>query len=255
MLPPCPPQLRDRAAYIKAGDAKMSDNFTLDGRLTLCAHYVRQGSRLADVGTDHAYLPVWLALNGRIRSAVACDIRQGPLDNARANIARCGVEGIVSAVLSDGLDAISPDLAEDIVIAGMGGELIAKIIQKPQWLRDGSRRLILQPMTRAETLRLFLCENGFCIDEEKACTSGKKYYSVMLCHYDGIIRECTDLFAYAGRLTDDTSHEAHCYLAIVRNKLAKKLLSYRDDMTGYEKLSAVITAIDSLISRPEGTKT
>ena len=116
--------------------------FRLDERLSLCAEFVREGVRLADVGTDHAYLPVWLACSGKIRSAVACDVRVGPLENAKANIQKYHVGNIVSTVLSDGLDSISPDLADDIVLAGMGGELITKIIMRTQWLYNGDKRLI-----------------------------------------------------------------------------------------------------------------
>ena len=103
--------------------------FELDERLALCASFVRENSRLADVGTDHAFLPVKLAAEGKILSAVASDVRTGPLKNAESNIRLYGVEDKVRAVLSDGLDDISPELADDIVIAGMGGDLMAGIIR------------------------------------------------------------------------------------------------------------------------------
>ena len=196
--------------------------FRLDNRLALCASFVREGTRLVDVGTDHAYLPVWLALNGKIESAVACDVRVGPLENAKNNIQQYHTETIVSAVLSDGLDKIDPENALDIVMAGMGGELIAKIIKKQQWLCDNRRRLILQPMTRAESLRLFLYQNGFCIEQEKACVSGRKHYSVMLCRYDGVIRECGKKEQYIGSLGDDNSEEAAGYINMIKTKLKRK---------------------------------
>ncbi len=195
----------------------------LDSRLALCASFVREGTRLADIGTDHAYLPVYLALEGRIRSAVAGDIRTGPLENARSNILRYGAQNIVTTVLSDGLDNIDPDSAYDIVMAGMGGELIADIIKRTQWLYDKSRRLILQPMTRGGTLRLFLCSHGFNILEEKACVCGRKCYSVMLCEYDGIIRPCDKRYEYIGTLGDDPSEEARKYVAVVKQKLTRKI--------------------------------
>lgn len=195
----------------------------LDHRLAVCASFVRQGTRLADVGTDHAYLPVRLAAEGKILSAVACDVRTGPLQNAKSNILRFGVESIVSTVLSDGLDAVLPEQAEDIVMAGMGGELIAAIIQRTQWLYDESRRLILQPMTRAGSLRVFLCANGFHILQEKACISGKKCYSVMLCAYDGQSRPCNEQTEYFGLLGEDASPEAMQYKSTVLQKLNRKI--------------------------------
>ena len=209
----------------------------LDSRLRLCASFVREGTRLADVGTDHAYLPVYLACRGKILSSIACDVRQGPLNNAKSNIIRFGVENTVSTLLSDGLDEVDPNDACDIVMAGMGGELIAEIIGRTQWLYDSSRRLILQPMTRAGTLRSFLCASGFRIEQEKACISGGKCYSVMLCVYDGIIRECGHRFEYIGMLGEDDSHEAAAYTDMVKGKLSRKinglLRSSKDDEAAY----------------------
>lgn len=198
-------------------------SFSLDNRLSLCASFVREGTRLADVGTDHAYLPVKLAAEGKLLSAVACDIRKGPLENAKASIIENGVEDIVKTVLSDGLDDITPEEADDIVIAGMGGELIARIIERTQWLKDGNKRLILQPMTRMETLRLFLFSSGFDIVQEKACVSGKKCYSVMLCRYDGIVRECSKRTQYFGLLDECDSLEAKQYISMISSKLQRKI--------------------------------
>ena len=96
----------------------------LDERLSLCASYVRESTALADVGTDHAYLPVWLSLNKRIRSAVASDVRKGPLGNAEKNIKFYGVGDIVKTVLSDGLDSVSPDEADDIVENAVGLDVL-----------------------------------------------------------------------------------------------------------------------------------
>ena len=195
----------------------------LDSRLALCASFVRKGTRLADIGTDHAYLPVSLAACGAVCSAVASDIRKGPLENARANIIRFGVEDKVRTVLCDGLDGISPDDALDIVIAGMGGELIAAMIKRTPWVYDSSRRLILQPMTRAGALRAFLCAEGFEIIDEKACVSGRKCYSVMLCVYDGKVRECDSRYEYLGRLAEDSSDEAVRYAGMIKGKLKRKI--------------------------------
>ena len=218
----------------------------LDARLKLCASFVREGTRLADVGTDHAYLPVKLAAEGKILSAVACDIRQGPLDNARSNILRFGVEDKVTTVLSDGLDAVPPDSAWDIVIAGMGGELMAAIIRRTRWLYDGKRRLILQPMTRAEVLRTFLCENGFCIEEEKACAVGGKCYSVMQCRYDGIVRPCDERMAYIGRLSKEDAPEAAQYIDMVIRKLQRKINGLRhsecpEEAAVYERILRAVS--------------
>ena len=199
----------------------------LDSRLQMCASFVREGTRLADVGTDHAYLPVKLAAEGKIISAVACDIRKGPLQNAENSIQYFGVADKVTTLLSDGLDAVPPESALDIVMAGMGGELMAAIIRRTPWLYEADRRLILQPMTRAYVLRSFLCGNGFYIEAEKACTVGQKCYSVMCCHYDGVIRPCDDRMAYIGLLSRQDSPEAARYIDMTAQKLQKKINGLR----------------------------
>ena len=121
--------------------------FRLGNRLALCASMVREGTKLADIGTDHAYLPIWLARKGRISSAIAADVKPLPLRSAEQNIRRYHVEEQITTRLSDGLRALSPDEADDIVLAGMGGELIIRLIGEAPWLKAGDKRLILQPMT------------------------------------------------------------------------------------------------------------
>ncbi|MBR2175592.1 MAG: SAM-dependent methyltransferase [Clostridia bacterium] len=218
--------------------------FGLDERLSLCASLVRSGVSVADIGTDHAYLPVWLALNGRIKSALACDVRIGPLDNAKSNIEKNGVGNIVKTVLSDGLDEIVSDDADDIIMAGMGGELIVKLIDRTEWLKCGDKNLILQPMTRAEVLRRYLCENGFAVKEEKACISLGKSYSVMLCSYDGIRRECSDEYSYIGELAKDGSYESKRYIYVINEKLKKKLRGCKEGTEDYTSLLQLIEKFD-----------
>lgn len=196
--------------------------FSTDERLSLCASFVREGTRLADIGTDHGYLPIGLAAEGKIESAVAADIREKPLKSAERNIEKFGVKN-VKTVLSDGLKEISPEDAYDIVIAGMGGELIASIIENAPWLCEGNRRLILQPMTRADSLRSFLCANGFNIIAEKACVCSKKVYSVIVSEYDGKRRECPADFKYLGLLINESGLERDLYIESVERKLKKKI--------------------------------
>lgn len=137
----------------------------LSPRLGLLAGWVRSGARIADVGTDHAYLPVWLSLHGRVASAIASDLREGPLARARETGRTFGAEN-VDFRLCDGLDRIRPDEVDTIIIAGMGGENIAAILSKAPWTADGAHTLLLQPQTRAEDLRLFLSEHGYRITRE-----------------------------------------------------------------------------------------
>lgn len=151
----------------------------LSPRLQLLADWVKPGARLADVGTDHAYLPVWLRLHGRVASAIACDLREGPLARAREAGRNYGVDGEIDFRLGDGLSVVSPEEADTIVIAGMGGENIAAILAKAPWTAGGGHTLLLQPQTRAETLRKFLADNGYAIHREKLVEDRGAIYPVL----------------------------------------------------------------------------
>lgn len=150
----------------------------LSPRLALIAGWVPPGAKLADVGTDHAYLPVWLTLHGRVASAIASDLRKGPLERARATGRTYGAEGI-DFRLGDGLAFIRPDEADTIVIAGMGGENIAAILAAAPWTADGRHTLLLQPQTRAEELRRFLMDHGYAITREALVCDRGTIYPVM----------------------------------------------------------------------------
>ena len=150
----------------------------LSPRLQLLADWVPQGVRLADVGTDHAYLPVWLTLHGRVTSAIASDLRKGPLERARETGRTYGAEGI-DYRLGDGLAFIRPEEADTIVIAGMGGENIASILAAAPWTADGQHTLLLSPHTKAEELRLFLMDHGYAIRREALVRDRGTLYPVM----------------------------------------------------------------------------
>ncbi|MBQ6207072.1 MAG: SAM-dependent methyltransferase [Oscillospiraceae bacterium] len=150
----------------------------LPPRLRRLADWTPQGAAFVDVGTDHALLPVWLTLNGRVRRCVASDLRPEPLRRARANAKLWNASGIRFR-LCDGLSGVHPDEADTIAIAGLGGENIAAILQKAPWTRDKSRVLLLQPMTRAETLRGFLAENGYAIRREAIVKERGVLYPIM----------------------------------------------------------------------------
>lgn len=213
---------------------------------------VRPGAALADVGTDHAYLPVWLAKNGLIRSAVASDVRPGPLSRAEENIRRYGAGDIITTRLSDGLDEIRPEEAEDVVAAGMGGLLIAEIVGRAPWLREGGRRLILQPMTRAEDLRRSLAEAGLAVLREEAVCEEGHVYSVMLCAYAPEQRSSDPLFPYIGGVGAETP----AGLAYLRRE-AKRLraraggLRHTGDMQGAEELFGLLRRLEAMLPAEE----
>ena len=149
----------------------------LQPRLQLLADMVPAGSRLADVGTDHGYLPVYLLQQGRISRAIASDIVDGPLQHARQTAAEYEVDGI-DFRLCPGLDAIAPHEADTVVIAGMGGETIQAILSAAPWTADGSHLLLLQPMTKVEYLRKWLVDKGYAFTEERLVWDKDHLYPV-----------------------------------------------------------------------------
>ena len=139
----------------------------LTPRLALLASWVAPGARLIDVGTDHGYLPAWLIQNGQIESALASDLRPGPLSRAEETARRCRIAEKMQLRLCSGLSAIAPEEGDTIAIAGMGGENIAMILSAAPWTADGRHTLLLQPQSRSEVLRGFLQERGYCITREQ----------------------------------------------------------------------------------------
>ncbi len=162
-----------------------------DLRLLSVAELVRQGAVLADIGTDHAHLPIFLLEKGRIERAVCSDINKGPLSSAENNAKAAGVSERIKFVLTDGAAALLGLGVTDYAICGMGGELIADIIDRAEHLRDGSLRLILQPMTKQAHLRRYLYKNGFEIECESYSTEGHRHYVAMLVKYTSTKRELT----------------------------------------------------------------
>lgn len=151
---------------------------TLTPRLQKLADWVEPGAKIADIGTDHGYLPIWLLTTGRVTSAIGSDLRAGPLENARKSAVRYAVNEKLSLRLGDGLNGILPSEADTLVIAGMGGENIAAILAATTWAKNCS--LLLQPMSHSEILRGFLEENGYAILREALVKEHGSLYPVML---------------------------------------------------------------------------
>ena len=151
----------------------------LSPRLRMVGELVPLGARLVDVGTDNAYLPSALILEGKIPWALAADLRQGPLDRARATVREYGLTGKVAFRLCDGLTGVQPCEVDAAVIAGMGGETIAAILSAAPWVREQDIPLILQPMSSFPDLRGWLEKNGFAIQEERLAREGKSLYAAL----------------------------------------------------------------------------
>lgn len=220
----------------------------LKERLSLIASMVTQGRSVCDVGTDHGYLPAFLCLSGISDNITATDIRPQPLQNARENLERLGCDS-VKLVLCDGLAGVSRESADNLIIAGMGGEVISGILERTPWIKDSGINLILQPMTAAGHLRLYLAQNGFEVVKEKAVADGKKIYSVMQVRFCGEARELSELEKYIGLLKPDTP-QAVCYiqkqLSICQKALAQmgkascETAEYREKQLLGEKLKEIL---------------
>ncbi len=165
---------------------------SLNPRLASAAEFVRQGARFADIGTDHAYLPIFLLEEGRISYALCTDINEGPLSSARANAADRELTDKMDFLLTDGAAALSSYDLSDIAICGMGGDLIGSIVEAAEFLRDERINLILQPMTKQEALRANLYRMGYAILEESYSFDSGKPYVCMQVKYTGVKRELSE---------------------------------------------------------------
>lgn len=145
----------------------------------MLSELVTQGNRLADVGTDHGYVPIYLLERGRIPSAIAMDINQGPLDRAREHIWQYGYETYIEIRQSDGLEALKAGEADTVLIAGMGGALMQRILREGRPALCGVRELILQPQSELYQMRKFLGEQGYHIAREYMVYEDGKYYPIM----------------------------------------------------------------------------
>ncbi len=173
----------------------------MNKRLLAIAALIKNGKGVVDVGTDHGYLPAHLALNGYCGKLFASDIREGPLAAAIRTAEEAGLSEQIQFLLCDGLRLCSPEEIDTIVIAGMGGDTIVKILDEAEWCMDARYHLILQPMTKAEILRYWLIYNGFAIQSETlAEDAGIVYQIIETCFGGETCLSDAELFAGKRRL-------------------------------------------------------
>lgn len=151
----------------------------LSKRLQAVAEMVTPGMRLADVGTDHGYIPIYLTEQGVIPSAIAMDINRGPLAKAREHIEEMGLANQIETRLSDGLQNVSAEEVDTMITAGMGGGLVIHILSAEEKTAKGLKELILQPQSEISKVRSYLNENGYRIIAENMVYEDGKYYPMM----------------------------------------------------------------------------
>ncbi len=221
----------------------------LSPRLKAAADFVRCGKKIADIGTDHAHLPIYLVENGFVPYAVASDVRPGPIANAKENVKTAGLEDKISLRLASGLDKVNPDEAEDIIIAGMGGILIAELIEKAPWLKDSEKHLVLQPQSHTEILRKFLTDNGYYIEKEEICEDAGRLYCVMSVYFDGEERTYPEKYEYYGEIPNCKNPLAKEYLQKLADRYVRDAGNMRcAEPQRAEELFAVADKINEIIA-------
>ena len=151
----------------------------LSKRLYAVAGLVTEGASVADIGTDHGYVPIYLVESGIASKVIALDVNQGPLNRARMHIVGHGLGDRIETRLSDGLAMIRPGEVDTVIASGMGGPLTIRILQEGKEVADQLNALILQPQSEICRVRRFLTENGYRIEQEDMVLEDGKYYPVM----------------------------------------------------------------------------
>lgn len=220
---------------------------TLSKRLSLAASFVKTGSRVCDVGTDHGYLPVFLYKSGKVKSICATEINEKPFSNAVKTFKKENCD--IKLFLCDGLSAIDGSMADTVIIAGMGGEVISGIIDRADFLKSTAAELILQPMTAADELRRYLAKNGFEVKREEAVVDSGRVYSVMLASFCGKIRTTDALEDRIGILKPDT--EDNIVYIKRQARLCRELCESIKNVPGREELfageSEALKKLDAMI--------
>lgn len=193
----------------------------LDKRLKAIADLVRKDAYVCDVGTDHAYIPCYLIKEGITSRCIACDINEHPLKSADRHIHEYGLSDKIETVISNGLQNIPQNKAEDIIIAGMGGELISQILSACDYVKSTDKRLILQPMTQTPFLRKYLYNEGYNIIEEVPVVEGSRVYTVIYVKYSGTCQEVDEFFSILGKIPNSKTPDALEYVKRQQKRISK----------------------------------
>lgn len=151
----------------------------LSKRLQAVAGLVSEGNRLVDVGTDHGYIPIYLVERKKIPSAIAMDVKAGPLSRAEEHIRQAGFDAYITCRLSDGLRELVPGEGDSLLLAGMGGNLMVRILTEKPEVRDSFRELILQPQSAQALVRKTMDETGWRVDREDMVLEDGKFYPML----------------------------------------------------------------------------
>ena len=237
-------------------------NVQLSLRLKMIYDMMPKSEHIWDVGTDHAFLPIYCVQTGKCKSAVASDIRRKPLETAKRNIALNGCRDSIKTVLCAGIEDCDIESFDTIVIAGMGGftvrEILSDRLSKENYF-PGNNFFILQPNTAEHEVRKFLWDSGFTIDDESAVRDGAHVYACMKCHFTNQITPYNEIECYTGKIMPKRlSENDRMYFEALRVKYSNVLsglMSRREhDSASAERMRlcrCIVTELDRIISLAE----
>lgn len=207
----------------------------LKGRLKLIADKVPKCNVAADIGTDHAYIPIYLVQNEICRKAIASDVKIGPVNIAKNNISLYRLTEKIETRLGNGLDTIEVDEADSIIIAGMGGTLFIELLEANKHKAVKAEALILQPMNDLDIVRKWLFDNEFDIYDEELVAEGPKLYCVLAAKFHGSKNEYSDFELHVGRKLinrRDPLLQAYCQMKVrqIERVLVQMQSMEEDDM-------------------------
>lgn len=202
----------------------MERTIKLSKRLSAISSYIENNSSVIDVGTDHGYIPVWLAQTGRAEKIYASDLRKGPLDSARRTAAEYGVTDKIEFILTDGL--VDTDLCsyDTVVIAGMGGETIISILENSKWVIREGMKLILQPQSKVPELLKWLNTNKICVDNAQLVEDEHRIYVVLSTKVGRKSLENDFVEYFPSKLIDNKDPLLYSYLSELEMKIKKTVL-------------------------------
>lgn len=151
----------------------------ISNRLKIVANQIKNSKTIADIGTDHAYVPIYLCLHNKIDNAIACDINKGPLEKAKENIKKYHLESRIDTLLGSGLEKIEPNQVDALVIAGMGGKLIIDILSNKLETVRALKQMVIQPQLDVYQVRKYIHTIGFSIENEEMIIEDNKYYNII----------------------------------------------------------------------------
>lgn len=218
---------------------EISARLDLSPRLLKIAHLIPKTHCLADIGTDHAYIPVWAVAKGISDLAIASDINRGPVQRAEKNVQNFDLDDKISLRLGAGLSTVLPGEADTIVIAGMGGILISNILDEAKLTVSSAKHLILQPMTAVKELREYLTQNGFCITAEHLVAEEEKIYNIICVTIDETPSQYSEGELILGKGLESTSP---LLFDVYKKRIIKK---YKTRLSGLEKSNREESKADS----------